>query len=43
MKKMAAERCLMKPNGNIDDGPFLRFLTKEERATLKKMFDEIEY
>ena len=42
MKKMAAERGLMKPNGNIDDGPFLRSLTKEERATLKKMFDEIE-
>ncbi len=42
MKKMAAERGLLKPNGNVDDGPFLRSLTKEERATLKKMFDEIE-
>ena len=38
----AAERGLLKPDGNIDDGPFLRSLTIDERAILKRMFDSIE-
>ena len=42
MKRMAAERGLLKPDGNIDDGPFLRSLTMDERAILKRMFDSIE-